>query len=101
MPAEPPCFEARNLCRAFGHGRRRRLAVNDASFIIGDREIVSLVGQSGCGKTVLAKMLLRYPFLPQRIQARIHWQALKLWWSGHLVYPHQKHHHSSWELHPS
>lgn len=59
MPAEAPCFEARNLSRAYGHGRRRRLAVNDATFTIGDREIVSLVGQSGCGKTVLAKMLLR------------------------------------------
>jgi peptide/nickel transport system ATP-binding protein len=59
MPAETPCFEGRNLCRSYGHGRRRRLAVDDATFTIGDREIVSLVGQSGCGKTVLAKMLLR------------------------------------------
>lgn len=50
---------------------------------------------------VLAKMLLRYPLLPQRIQTRIHWQALKLWWSGHLVFPHRSHHHSNWELHPS
>src|SRR6185436_1043140 len=29
------------------------------SFKIYDREIVSVVGESGCGKTVLAKLLLR------------------------------------------
>ncbi len=59
MPAETPCFEARNLTRAFGHGARRKVAVNDATFTIAEREIVSLVGQSGCGKSVLAKLLLR------------------------------------------
>jgi peptide/nickel transport system ATP-binding protein len=35
------------------------LAVDAVDFEIKNREIVSLVGQSGCGKTVLAKMLLR------------------------------------------
>jgi len=59
MPAETSCFEARNLTRAFGHGARRKVAVNDATFTIAEREIVSLVGQSGCGKSVLAKLLLR------------------------------------------
>jgi peptide/nickel transport system ATP-binding protein len=54
-----PKFEARGVSRAFGHGKRRKLAVDDVSFRIADQEIVSLVGQSGCGKTVLAKMLLR------------------------------------------
>ena len=52
-------FEAKNLSRTFGHGKRMVTAVDRVSFSIKDREIVSLVGQSGCGKTVLAKMLLR------------------------------------------
>jgi peptide/nickel transport system ATP-binding protein len=52
-------FEAMNVSRVFGHGKRAVLAVDDVSFEIKDREIMSLVGQSGCGKTVLAKMLLR------------------------------------------
>jgi peptide/nickel transport system ATP-binding protein len=52
-------FEARNLSRAYGHGKKVKLAVNDVSFKIHDKEIVSIVGESGCGKTVLAKMLLR------------------------------------------
>lgn len=52
-------FEAKNVSRIFGHGKKTVTAVDDVSFKIKDREIISLVGQSGCGKTVLAKMLLR------------------------------------------
>src|SRR5687767_13822879 len=59
MPTEVPKFEARSVSRVFGHGKKVVPAVDEVSFTIKDREIVSLVGQSGCGKTVLAKMLLR------------------------------------------
>src|SRR3954453_18965873 len=52
-------FEAKQLTRTFGHGKNLTHAVDHVSFKIKDRDIVSLVGQSGCGKTVLAKMLLR------------------------------------------
>jgi peptide/nickel transport system ATP-binding protein len=56
---ETPKFEARGLSRAYGHGKKVKLAVSDVSFKIHDKDIVSIVGESGCGKTVLAKMLLR------------------------------------------
>jgi peptide/nickel transport system ATP-binding protein len=59
MPSDTFRFEAKDLTRAYGHGQKRTLAVDHVSFGIKDREIVSVVGQSGCGKTVLAKMLLR------------------------------------------
>jgi peptide/nickel transport system ATP-binding protein len=59
MPAETYKFEARDVSRLYGHGKKTVAAVDNVSFTIKDREIVSLVGQSGCGKTVLAKMLLR------------------------------------------
>lgn len=59
MPSDSVKFEARGLSRAYGHGKKVKLAVNDVSFKIHDKEIVSVVGQSACGKTVLAKMLLR------------------------------------------
>jgi peptide/nickel transport system ATP-binding protein len=59
MPAESYKFEAKNVSRVFGSGKRQVTAVDNVSFKIKDREIISLVGQSGCGKTVLAKMLLR------------------------------------------
>jgi peptide/nickel transport system ATP-binding protein len=56
---EPYKFEAENISRVFGHGKKATTAVDGVSFKIRDKEIVSLVGESGCGKTVLAKMLLR------------------------------------------
>ncbi len=62
MPAELSGqykFEARQVSRVFGHGKRAITAVDRVSFQIKDREIVSLVGQSGCGKTALARLLLR------------------------------------------
>jgi peptide/nickel transport system ATP-binding protein len=59
MPNETFKFEARDLVKSYGHGKRLNVAVDRVSFTIKDRDIVSLVGQSGCGKTVLAKMLLR------------------------------------------
>src|SRR6188768_317333 len=58
MPTEPK-FEARHLSRSYGHGKRMIEAVRNVSFTIPDKDIVSVVGQSGCGKSVLAKMLLR------------------------------------------
>jgi peptide/nickel transport system ATP-binding protein len=52
-------FEADAVSRVFGHGSRAKAAVDRVSFEIRREEIVSLVGQSGCGKTVLGKLLLR------------------------------------------
>jgi peptide/nickel transport system ATP-binding protein len=52
-------FEGKNLSRTFSSGKKLVHAVDNVSFTIKDRQIVSVVGQSGCGKTVLAKMLLR------------------------------------------
>ncbi|MDR2693021.1 MAG: dipeptide/oligopeptide/nickel ABC transporter ATP-binding protein [Chitinispirillales bacterium] len=51
-------FEAKNSVCTFGHGKKLVRAVDDVSFDIKDGEIVSLVGGSGCGKSVLAKMML-------------------------------------------
>src|SRR5450432_3073973 len=57
--SQPLKFEAKNLSRSFGHGKKLVQAVKNVSFAIPSRDIISIVGQSGCGKTVLAKMLLR------------------------------------------
>jgi len=59
MSTEPPAFEARELSRVFGYGRHARTAVDRVSFRIEQGEIASIVGESGCGKSVLARMLLR------------------------------------------
>lgn len=51
-------FTATNSVCSFGHGKKLVKAVDDVSFNIADEEIVSIVGGSGCGKSVLAKMML-------------------------------------------
>ncbi|MEE9385821.1 MAG: dipeptide/oligopeptide/nickel ABC transporter ATP-binding protein [Nannocystaceae bacterium] len=58
MPNKQPAFEARDLSRSFGHGDRRIKAVDNVSLTIQDQEIVTIVGGSSCGKSVLAKTLL-------------------------------------------
>lgn len=58
MPSNTPIFSAENLSMHFGHGRKLAKAVDGVSFDIQDGEIVSIVGGSGCGKSVLAKVML-------------------------------------------
>ncbi|WP_202961164.1 ABC transporter ATP-binding protein [Candidatus Symbiobacter mobilis] len=57
-PMEVPVFSARNVSMTFGHGKKICRAVREVSFDIADGAIVSVVGGSGCGKSVLAKIML-------------------------------------------
>ena len=47
-----------NLTVAFDTPKGEQVAVNDASLVLGEGETLALVGESGCGKTVLCKSLL-------------------------------------------
>jgi peptide/nickel transport system ATP-binding protein len=58
MPNDTPIFSAKNVVRTFGSGKKLVTAVDDVSLDIADGEIVSIVGGSGCGKSVFAKILL-------------------------------------------
>ena len=58
MPVEIDIFNAKNVICTFGHGKKLVKAIDNVSFDIKDQEIVSLVGGSGCGKSVLAKIML-------------------------------------------
>ena len=66
MTTEAPLLEARSLSRTFdvgtgGLGLRRRTlrAVDDVSFALAPGKVTALVGQSGSGKSTIARLLLR------------------------------------------
>jgi len=62
--SDQPLLHARNVSRSFrvsaGVLRRARTltAVNDVSLVVRPGEVVGLVGESGCGKTTLARLAL-------------------------------------------
>lgn len=86
MPNNINVFSAKNVTRAFGHGKKLVKALDDVSFHIADEEIVSVVGGSGCGKSVLAKLMLglyvptagEFLYLGKPItKLKIHWREVQ------------------------
>lgn len=88
MPTQPETavFFADGVSCIFGHGKKTVKAVDNVSFSIADQEIVSLVGGSGCGKSVLAKIMLglikpasgQFLFKGKPIEnRRLHWRAVQ------------------------
>ena len=59
-----PVLRVQNLSRSFavsraGSGRRELKAVDAVSFDVGEAETLGIVGESGCGKTTVARMILK------------------------------------------
>ncbi|MFE4724138.1 ATP-binding cassette domain-containing protein, partial [Streptomyces sp. NPDC056728] len=53
-----PLLEIRNLRKEFP-GQPPSVAVDDVSLTVTEGETFALVGESGCGKTTLTRLLLR------------------------------------------
>ena len=55
---KPVVFSAKGVSKTFGAGKNLKTAVDNVTFDIYDEEFISIVGGSGCGKSVLAKIML-------------------------------------------
>ncbi|MGM0461241.1 MAG: ABC transporter ATP-binding protein [Fibrobacterota bacterium] len=51
-------YELKNVTKIFGQGKEEVTAVRNLDFSIRDQEIITVVGGSACGKSVLGKLLL-------------------------------------------
>jgi peptide/nickel transport system ATP-binding protein len=58
-PAASPLVEARNLTKEYGSGAQTTRVVDDVCFQIAPGEALGLIGESGSGKSTVARMLLR------------------------------------------
>jgi peptide/nickel transport system ATP-binding protein len=58
MQNNSPIFSLKNVSKNFGSGKKLVEAVKNVTFDIAEGEIISIVGGSSCGKSVLAKTLL-------------------------------------------
>jgi NitT/TauT family transport system ATP-binding protein len=58
MPASAePFLQLSGVAKTYRSGEREVVAISDASFEVGEGELVTLVGPSGCGKSTLLKIL--------------------------------------------
>jgi peptide/nickel transport system ATP-binding protein len=59
VPADEPVVDVRGLTVAFGTGPKQVRAVNGVDLVVGRGETVALIGESGSGKSVTLRALLR------------------------------------------
>ena len=62
-----PILAVRDLVTSFPIGRDRFAVVDGVSLEVGEGEVLALVGESGCGKSVTALSILRLVPRPGRI----------------------------------
>ena len=80
IAAAPPLLDIRHLSIDYvGPDKTRLKAVEDVSFTLHESEMLGLVGESGCGKTILMLALLRLlPIAGRIVSGQIFFQGRDL-----------------------
>ncbi|MFI6451021.1 ABC transporter ATP-binding protein [Streptosporangium amethystogenes] len=80
-------LEAREVRVEFASRGRRARAVDGVNLAVGEGEIVALVGESGCGKTTLARTLLG---LERPTSGSVHYGGRPLTYSSRALRAHRR-----------
>ena len=67
MPTDPPLLQVKDLRVTFGMDEGTIRAVDGTSFTVHPGEVVGIVGESGCGKSVTMKAILQLIERPGRL----------------------------------
>ncbi len=77
--SETPLLQVKEMTTTFRTARGRLTAVDGISFHINRGERVGLVGESGCGKSVTSRSIMRLvPIPPGRVEGSIHFAGQEL-----------------------
>jgi peptide/nickel transport system ATP-binding protein/oligopeptide transport system ATP-binding protein len=78
-PAEPqPLLAVRDLRVAFGHGQTALTAVDGVDFDVAPGEVLGLAGESGSGKSLTLRSILRLVHAPGHVSGLVQWRGQDL-----------------------
>ena len=55
--SEAPLLEVRNVAKAYGRGKKRHEVLKDINITLNEGEVLGIIGESGCGKSVLLNLI--------------------------------------------
>jgi oligopeptide transport system ATP-binding protein len=54
---ETPLLEVKNIAKNYGKGKKAKAVLADLSFTLNEGEVLGIIGESGCGKSVLLNLI--------------------------------------------
>ena len=55
--SEAPLLEVRNVAKGYGRGKKRHEVLKDINITLNEGEVLGIIGESGCGKSVLLNLI--------------------------------------------
>ena len=55
--SETPLLEVKNIAKSYGKGKKKKQVLTNVSFSLNEGEVLGIIGESGCGKSVLLNLI--------------------------------------------